>query len=158
MVGARLVITALAGRASLGLKLLLSTFMLYTDPVTTIYAAHKPWTRSVFPKCVERLSPDWNLVHSSQVEQVAYTKAGRSSIGTLHLTAHHLIFHYNEEDEDKELWVGYGVSFHHSMGAHEPMTGSIPAHIARHPPSSKPPRPIAVELSHEDVRKLLLHV
>ncbi|TEB26595.1 phosphatases II [Coprinellus micaceus] len=42
-----------------------------------------------------------------KVEQVAYTKSGRSSIGTLHLTAHHLIFHYNEEDEDKELWVPY---------------------------------------------------
>ena len=39
-----------------------------------------------------------------QVEQVLFTKSGSISRGTIHLTAHHIIFRYNDEDE-KEMWV-----------------------------------------------------
>lgn len=40
----------------------------------------------------------------SQVERVACTKSGTTLLGTIHLTAHHLIFRYNGEAE-KEMWV-----------------------------------------------------
>lgn len=39
-----------------------------------------------------------------QVEQVLFTKSGSIWRGTIHLTAHHIIFRYNDEDE-KEMWV-----------------------------------------------------
>ncbi|KAF9469358.1 protein phosphatase, partial [Collybia nuda] len=41
-----------------------------------------------------------------QVERVACTKSGTTLVGTIHLTAHHLIFRYNAEAE-KEMWVPY---------------------------------------------------
>lgn len=44
----------------------------------------------------------------SKVEQVAYTKLGTTRIGTIHLTAHHLIFRYDDEAE-KEMWVPYPI-------------------------------------------------
>ncbi|KAF5315863.1 hypothetical protein D9611_004946 [Ephemerocybe angulata] len=48
-----------------------------------------------------------DAIRIPKVEQVAFTKFGKTSIGTLHLTAHHFIFHYREDGEDKELWVPY---------------------------------------------------
>ena len=39
-----------------------------------------------------------------QVEQVLFAKSGSTSRGTIHLTAHHIIFRYDDEDE-KEMWV-----------------------------------------------------
>ncbi|KXN80992.1 Phosphoinositide 3-phosphatase, partial [Leucoagaricus sp. SymC.cos] len=41
-----------------------------------------------------------------QVEQVGITKGGLASIGTVHLTAHHLIFHC-EDKNIEETWVPY---------------------------------------------------
>ncbi|KAG6910294.1 hypothetical protein DXG01_011691 [Tephrocybe rancida] len=43
-----------------------------------------------------------------QVERVACTKSGTTRLGTIHLTAHHLIFRYDEEAE-KEMWVPYPI-------------------------------------------------
>jgi hypothetical protein len=39
-----------------------------------------------------------------QVEQVLLAKSGSISRGTIHLTAHHIIFRYDDEKE-KEMWV-----------------------------------------------------
>ena len=39
-----------------------------------------------------------------QVEQVLFAKSGLISRGNIHLTAHHIIFRYNDENE-KEMWV-----------------------------------------------------
>lgn len=39
-----------------------------------------------------------------QVEQVLLAKSSSISRGTIHLTAHHIIFRYQDEDE-KEMWV-----------------------------------------------------
>jgi hypothetical protein len=39
-----------------------------------------------------------------QVEQVLFAKSGSISSGTIHLTAHHIIFCYDDEKE-KEMWV-----------------------------------------------------
>lgn len=41
-----------------------------------------------------------------QVERVTCTKSGSTLTGTIHLTAHHLIFQY-DEDKESELWVRY---------------------------------------------------
>ncbi|KAG6817807.1 hypothetical protein H0H87_003215 [Tephrocybe sp. NHM501043] len=43
-----------------------------------------------------------------QVERVAFTKSGTTRWGTIHLTAHHLIFRYDEEAE-QEMWVPYPI-------------------------------------------------
>ncbi|KAG6854569.1 hypothetical protein C0991_004905 [Blastosporella zonata] len=43
-----------------------------------------------------------------QVERVACTKSGTTRLGTIHLTAHHLIFRYDEQSE-KEMWVPYPI-------------------------------------------------
>ena len=43
-----------------------------------------------------------------QVEQVLFGKSGSISRGTIHLTAHHIIFRYDDEDE-KEVWVSDAV-------------------------------------------------
>ncbi|KAF8912061.1 protein phosphatase [Gymnopilus junonius] len=43
---------------------------------------------------------------SKVVEQVLFTKAGSVSEGTIHLTAHHVIFRYNDS-EQKEMWMPY---------------------------------------------------
>jgi myotubularin-related protein 6/7/8 len=44
-----------------------------------------------------------------QVDNVVCTKQAVSSLGTLHLTAHHLIFRYDNDNEE-EMWVS-PVSF-----------------------------------------------
>ena len=48
-------------------------------------------------------------IQGLQVEQVLFAKSGSISRGTIHLTAHHIIFRYNDEDE-KEIWVSGVVS------------------------------------------------
>lgn len=41
-----------------------------------------------------------------QVEQVLFSKGALVSHGTLHLTAHHIIFRYDEPVSDEtEMWV-----------------------------------------------------
>ncbi|KAJ7582975.1 protein phosphatase [Mycena floridula] len=45
-------------------------------------------------------------IRVSKVEHVSYTKSGTNLTGTVHLTAHHLIFQFGQSDE-KEVWVPY---------------------------------------------------
>ena len=45
-----------------------------------------------------------NWTSLCQVENVLFTKSGTASNGTLHLTAHHIIFRYDLAEE-KEMWV-----------------------------------------------------
>lgn len=40
-----------------------------------------------------------------QVDKVLCGKSGSAHYGSLHLTAHHLIFRYEETDKE-EMWVG----------------------------------------------------
>ncbi|TBU50226.1 phosphatases II [Dichomitus squalens] len=54
----------------------------------------------------------------TKVEGVLCTKAGSTSSGTLHLTAHHAIFHFNEEGRE-EMWIPYPLI---SLVSRMPMT------------------------------------
>ncbi|KAL1947939.1 hypothetical protein VTO73DRAFT_13663 [Trametes versicolor] len=54
----------------------------------------------------------------TKVEGVLCTKGGSTSSGTLHLTAHHAIFHYDEEGRE-EMWVPYPLI---SLVSRMPMT------------------------------------
>ncbi|KAH9483902.1 Phosphoinositide 3-phosphatase [Psilocybe cubensis] len=47
-----------------------------------------------------------DAIRVSKVEQVIFSKAGSISQGTVHLTAHHIIFRYDEAEE-KEMWMPY---------------------------------------------------
>ncbi|KAJ7632852.1 protein-tyrosine phosphatase-like protein [Roridomyces roridus] len=47
-----------------------------------------------------------DAIRVSKVEKVSCTKNGNTLVGTVHLTAHHLIFRYDDEQE-KEMWVPY---------------------------------------------------
>ncbi|KAK7467356.1 phosphatidylinositol-3-phosphatase ymr1 [Stygiomarasmius scandens] len=47
-----------------------------------------------------------DAIRVSKVEEVLCTKAGETLSGTVHLTAHHLIFRY-ADDKVKEMWVPY---------------------------------------------------
>ncbi|KDR73599.1 hypothetical protein GALMADRAFT_251342 [Galerina marginata CBS 339.88] len=47
-----------------------------------------------------------DAIRVSKVEQVVFTKAGSISKGTVHLTAHHIIFRYDDAEE-KEMWMPY---------------------------------------------------
>ncbi|KAG5642888.1 hypothetical protein DXG03_001930 [Asterophora parasitica] len=49
-----------------------------------------------------------DAIRISKVERVACTKSGTTRLGTIHLTAHHLIFRYDGEAE-KEMWVPYPI-------------------------------------------------
>jgi hypothetical protein len=51
-------------------------------------------------------SLDRILNETNQVEGVSLTKAGQSTTGTLHLTTHHIIFHYDDENT-QEMWVSF---------------------------------------------------
>ena len=51
-----------------------------------------------------RLSLATHLRDYLQVEQVLFAKSGSISRGTIHLTAHHIIFRYDDGNE-KEMWV-----------------------------------------------------
>ncbi|KAG7448061.1 phosphatases II [Guyanagaster necrorhizus] len=48
-------------------------------------------------------------IRVSKVEHVSCTKSGSTVTGTIHLTAHHLIFQY-DEGKEKELWTIQGQS------------------------------------------------
>lgn len=48
------------------------------------------------------------LICKCQVEGVLCSKAGLTQPGTLHLTAHHLIFAYDETGKE-EMWVSVTV-------------------------------------------------
>lgn len=41
---------------------------------------------------------------SSQVTDVSCSKSGNTSLGTLHLTTHHMIFVYDDSSKE-EMWV-----------------------------------------------------
>ncbi|KIM48796.1 hypothetical protein M413DRAFT_86161 [Hebeloma cylindrosporum] len=45
-------------------------------------------------------------IRVSKVEQVVFAKSGSVSKGTVHLTAHHIIFRYDDTGE-KEMWMPY---------------------------------------------------
>ncbi|KAF9532181.1 protein-tyrosine phosphatase-like protein [Crepidotus variabilis] len=47
-----------------------------------------------------------DAIRISKVENVLYSKSGSTSTGTLHLTAHHIIFRY-EDSGEKEMWMPY---------------------------------------------------
>ncbi|KAF7363665.1 Phosphoinositide 3-phosphatase [Mycena sanguinolenta] len=47
-----------------------------------------------------------DAIRVSKVENVSCTKNGSTLVGTIHLTAHHLIFRYDDANE-KEMWVPY---------------------------------------------------
>ncbi|KAF9567532.1 phosphatases II [Agrocybe pediades] len=47
-----------------------------------------------------------DAIRVSKVEQVIYSKPGSVSSGTVHLTAHHIIFRYDDVEE-KEVWMPY---------------------------------------------------
>ncbi|KAJ6597155.1 protein-tyrosine phosphatase-like protein [Mycena vulgaris] len=47
-----------------------------------------------------------DAIRVSKVEKVTCTKNGASLLGTIHLTAHHLIFRY-DDGKEKEMWVPY---------------------------------------------------
>ncbi|KAJ7085820.1 protein-tyrosine phosphatase-like protein [Mycena belliarum] len=47
-----------------------------------------------------------DAIRVSKVETVSCTKNGTTLLGTIHLTAHHLIFRYDDVNE-KEMWVPY---------------------------------------------------
>ncbi|KAF9447881.1 phosphatases II [Macrolepiota fuliginosa MF-IS2] len=47
-----------------------------------------------------------DAIRVPKVERVGITKAGATSTGTVHLTAHHLIFHYDDQKLE-EFWVPY---------------------------------------------------
>ncbi|KAJ6502293.1 protein-tyrosine phosphatase-like protein [Mycena sanguinolenta] len=47
-----------------------------------------------------------DAIRVSKVEKVSCTKNGSTLVGTIHLTAHHLIFRYEDANE-KEMWVPY---------------------------------------------------
>ncbi|KAJ7709637.1 protein-tyrosine phosphatase-like protein [Mycena rosella] len=47
-----------------------------------------------------------DAIRVSKVEKVTCTKNGTTLLGTIHLTAHHLIFRY-DDGEEKEMWVPY---------------------------------------------------
>ncbi|KAH6918319.1 protein phosphatase [Coprinopsis sp. MPI-PUGE-AT-0042] len=66
-----------------------------------------------------------DAIRIPKVEGVAFTKSGKTSVGTIHLTAHHIIFHYREDDMDEELWVPYPLI---SLVTRQPQTlnGSSP--------------------------------
>jgi myotubularin-related protein 6/7/8 len=44
-----------------------------------------------------------------QVDRVQYNKPGLRVEGTLHLTAHHLIFKYPDPSGDQEIWVSLDI-------------------------------------------------
>lgn len=48
----------------------------------------------------------YDFIH--QVSDVLCSKAGKTSFGTLYLTAHHLIFSFND-DVEPEMWASYSV-------------------------------------------------
>ncbi|OSD08378.1 phosphatases II [Trametes coccinea BRFM310] len=54
----------------------------------------------------------------TKVEGVVCTKSGSTSSGTLHLTAHHAIFHYSEDGKE-EMWIPYPLI---SLVSRMPMT------------------------------------
>ncbi|KAF9484650.1 protein phosphatase [Pholiota conissans] len=47
-----------------------------------------------------------DAIRVSKVEQVLFSKSGSTSVGTIHLTAHHIIFRYDDAGE-KEMWMPY---------------------------------------------------
>ncbi|KAJ7219515.1 protein-tyrosine phosphatase-like protein [Mycena pura] len=47
-----------------------------------------------------------DAIRVSKVAEVSCTKNGTTLLGTIHLTAHHIIFRYDDEKE-KEMWVPY---------------------------------------------------
>jgi myotubularin-related protein 6/7/8 len=47
-----------------------------------------------------------SLYDAPKVEDVGWMKGGITSKGTVHLTAHHLIFRFDDAQQE-EIWVSY---------------------------------------------------
>lgn len=86
-----------------------------------------------------------------QVEGVACTKSGTTLVGTIHLTAHHLIFRYDAEAE-KEMWVSV-LSYEFLIRVYLP-AGPISLDIAGLAPSSNVTRTMSSYFPHSDFRNL----
>src|SRR5436305_5950274 len=59
---------------------------------------------------VTKVHPSPPLLHrllTYQVANVERLSRGQVHLGTLHLTAHHLIFSFHENDKHHEMWVAY---------------------------------------------------
>lgn len=72
-----------------------------TPGVPTTVTRTTTWTRYECPRCVDLLAYSPILI-MQQVDSVACTKGGETNAGSLHLTAHHLIF---RRDQGEEMWV-----------------------------------------------------
>ena len=86
------------------------------------------------------------------------TKGGNTSSGTLHLTAHHAIFHYEEEGKE-EMWVSPKtylpthslttiVLFYHSCHG----VGSVPTHLTGFANAHDASRSVSTHNTHKDIR------
>ncbi|CAA7271474.1 unnamed protein product [Cyclocybe aegerita] len=63
-----------------------------------------PCSAKKLPSILQTYSMD--AIRVSKVEQILFMKTGSISKGTLHLTAHHIIFRYENAGE-KEMWMPY---------------------------------------------------
>lgn len=83
-----------------------------------------------------------------QVERVLCGKSGSAQYGSLHLTAHHLIFRY-EDVEREEMWASPTSAFMlHSITC---AAGTLPADISCVEAPAHPTRAESVNFSHSDV-------
>ncbi|KAF9246431.1 protein-tyrosine phosphatase-like protein [Melanogaster broomeanus] len=67
-----------------------------------------------------------DLIRVSKVEKVLCGKAGNAQYGSVHLTAHHLIFRYEDADKE-EMWVPYPLislvmQLPHTLQGQSPIT------------------------------------
>jgi hypothetical protein len=91
-----------------------------------------------------------------QVERVVCSKLNRSNICTLHLTAHHLIFRY-EDDELDEMWVSvlppdYACAMSSEL-INPGWVGPVSPDISRHSASADIDREEPAHDPDEDVRE-----
>jgi len=90
------------------------------------------------------------------VEDVLFTKSSSISKGTLHLTAHHIIFR-NNEYEGKEVWVS-DIARVSKMSLTILQTDALSADISGQSAPAEPSRPISAKLSYEDIRVILFDI
>jgi hypothetical protein len=83
-----------------------------------------------------------------QVERVLCGKSGGAHYGSLHLTAHHLIFRY-EDAEKEEMWAS--PTFGSMLHAITRIAGTLPADISRNEAPADLAWTESANLSHSDV-------
>ena len=90
----------------------------------------------------------------NQVDRVLYTRPGLRVEGTLHLTAHHIIFKYESHatSKEEEIWVCalYVTGVYSSKSD----TGSLSIDLDCRPHAPLPPRPISHCFSESHLRIL----